>query len=215
MASVAMETAVSNPKVVSVPLISLSMVLGTPTLGTPFSLRNKVTDCVSSPAEGDQGIDFIGLQNFLDLQNAAWNLLHIRARGVKDGATLQLDAVGVLQRKGNPVVVQDATPPVEEADELIAIGVDALLHSRIDYCIQSGAIAATGQQSNSHRKNLLIEFARPLEAEPGACPWNARPDTVNRLSRRLDQFTLSRQSQIVTALTIPGKPGASAFPCWE
>jgi hypothetical protein len=33
----------------SVPLMSLSMVLGTPTLGTPCSLRKRVTDCVSSP----------------------------------------------------------------------------------------------------------------------------------------------------------------------
>jgi hypothetical protein len=48
-ASVAIITAVSKPKVWSVPLMSLSMVLGTPTLGTPFSLRNSVTDCVSSP----------------------------------------------------------------------------------------------------------------------------------------------------------------------
>ena len=36
-ASVAIETAVSNPKVMSVPAMSLSIVFGTPTTGTPCS----------------------------------------------------------------------------------------------------------------------------------------------------------------------------------
>src|SRR6185437_2909568 len=49
MASVAMLTAVSNPKQTSVPFRSLSMVLGTPTPGTPAWMSALVTDCVSSP----------------------------------------------------------------------------------------------------------------------------------------------------------------------
>ena len=39
-------------------------------------------------AEGDERIDLVGLQNFLHLLDAAGNLLHIGARGVKDGAAL-------------------------------------------------------------------------------------------------------------------------------
>ena len=48
-ASVAIITAVSNPKQTSVPFRSLSMVFGTPTPGTPASISAFVTDCVSSP----------------------------------------------------------------------------------------------------------------------------------------------------------------------
>jgi len=49
MASVAMLTAVSKPKQASVPLRSLSMVLGTPTILTPFSTSALATPWVSSP----------------------------------------------------------------------------------------------------------------------------------------------------------------------
>ena len=49
MASVAICTAVSKPKVVSVALRSLSIVLGTPTTATPWSNRRWATPSVSSP----------------------------------------------------------------------------------------------------------------------------------------------------------------------
>src|SRR3954467_12758014 len=41
-------------------------------------------------AEGDQSIDLVGLQDFLHLFDAAGDLLHIGARGVKDSAALEL-----------------------------------------------------------------------------------------------------------------------------
>ena len=49
MASHTMLQAVSNPKVKSVPLKSLSIVLGTPTTFTPFSWSFCATESVSSP----------------------------------------------------------------------------------------------------------------------------------------------------------------------
>jgi hypothetical protein len=69
---------------------------------------------------------------------------------VKNRAAFQLDSIGVFQGQRDEVVVQHAAPAVQKADELIAIVVDALFHSRINHRIQSGAIAAAGQQSNSH-----------------------------------------------------------------
>jgi hypothetical protein len=48
-ASVAMATAVSNPNVRSVPTMSLSMVFGTPTIGTPRRLRPSEMAIVPSP----------------------------------------------------------------------------------------------------------------------------------------------------------------------
>jgi hypothetical protein len=49
MASEAIWTAVSNPKVTSVPLMSLSMVLGTPMIGSPSWLSFSADARVPSP----------------------------------------------------------------------------------------------------------------------------------------------------------------------
>ena len=87
----------------------------------------------------------LSLENFLHLLDAAGNLLHVGARGVKDGAALELNAVGVLERERDEVVVEHAAPAVEKADELVAVGLDSLAHGRVDHSIQAGAIAAAGQ----------------------------------------------------------------------
>ena len=102
-------------------------------------------------AEGDERVDLVGLENLLHLLDAAGNLLHVGARGVQDGAALELNAVGVFESERNEVVVEHAAPAVQKADELVAVVVDSLSHRRINDRIQSGAIAAAGQQSNSHR----------------------------------------------------------------
>jgi hypothetical protein len=52
MASVAICTAVWKPKVTSVPARSLSIVLGTPTTGTPSAASRAATPSVSSPPMG-------------------------------------------------------------------------------------------------------------------------------------------------------------------
>ena len=52
MASVAICTAVWKPKVTSVPARSLSIVLGTPTTGTPSADSRPATPSVSSPPMG-------------------------------------------------------------------------------------------------------------------------------------------------------------------
>src|ERR1700689_3493413 len=69
---------------------------------------------------------------------------------MQDGAAAQLDAVNILERERNEVVIEHTAPAVQEAKELVPVVVDALPHSRINDSIQSGAIAAAGQQSNSH-----------------------------------------------------------------
>ena len=48
-ASVAIETAVSNPNVMSVPAMSLSIVFGTPTTGRPSSWSASAVRSVPSP----------------------------------------------------------------------------------------------------------------------------------------------------------------------
>ena len=88
---------------------------------------------------------------------------------MKDGAALQLNAIGVFEGQRDEVVVEHTAPAVEEADELVAVGLNSLSHSGVDHRIQAGAVAAAGQQSNSHRESLLIEFAAAahLRTTPG------------------------------------------------
>ncbi len=57
-ASVAIVTAVSKPKQASVPFRSLSMVLGTPTQGTPRLISSSEMDCVSSPPRAIRASSF-------------------------------------------------------------------------------------------------------------------------------------------------------------
>ncbi len=53
-------------------------------------------------AEGDERVNLVELENFLHLLDAAGNLFDVGARGVKDGAALQLDAVDLLKGQRNP-----------------------------------------------------------------------------------------------------------------
>ena len=96
-------------------------------------------------AESDERVDLVGLEDFLHLVDAAGNLLHVGARGMQDGAALQLNAVNVFERERNEIVIENAAPAVQKADEFVAVVVDALSDGRINDRIQSGAIAAAGQ----------------------------------------------------------------------
>jgi hypothetical protein len=140
---VAIITAVSYPKVCTVNVVVDG--LRHTDAGHPVLTQIERHRLCIVATQGDEGIDFVGFQNFLDLLNAAGNFLHIGSRRVKNGAALQLDAVGVFQGERDKVVVQHAAPAVQEADEFIAIVVDSLLHGGVDHRIQSGAVTATGQ----------------------------------------------------------------------
>ena len=124
--------------------MSLSMVLGTPTLDAVFAQKEGDGLRIVA-AEGDESVDLVGLEDFLHLLDAARDLLHVGARGVEDGAALQLDAIGVFKGERDEVVVEHAAPAVEKADEFVAVGLDSLAHGRVDHCIQAGAVAAAGQ----------------------------------------------------------------------
>ena len=62
IASVAICTAVWKPKVTSVPARSLSIVLGTPTTGTPSAASRAATPSVSSPPMGIRRVDALALE---------------------------------------------------------------------------------------------------------------------------------------------------------
>ena len=106
-------------------------------------------------AQGDERVNLIGLQNFLHFVDAAGNLLHVGARRMQDGAAPELNPVDRFERERNEIVIEHALPAVQESDELVSVVIDALPDGRINDRIQSGAIAAAGQQSNFASWNLL------------------------------------------------------------
>ena len=86
MASVAICTAVSKPNVSSVPSMSLSMVLGTPTTGSPSPVEVAGAGERALAADRDHRVD---LQRFIVVQHpveAALEHVGLQARGAEHGA---------------------------------------------------------------------------------------------------------------------------------
>jgi hypothetical protein len=70
---------VSNPKVVSVPSRSLSIVLGTPTIGNPAADSLAATPSVSSPPMATERVETQGLEIRLDRAGVFGLLVGVRA----------------------------------------------------------------------------------------------------------------------------------------
>jgi hypothetical protein len=115
------------------------MVLGTPTPRTPASIGDGL--CVVA-ADGDQGVQLIGLEDLHAFLNAAFDLADVGARGAQDGAALVENAVDFFHRQRDGVVVEHAAPAFEEADKLVSIMGDAFFDDRMNHGIQTWAVSA-------------------------------------------------------------------------
>ena len=67
-----------------------------------------------------------------------------------------------LERQLDAVAVEHAGPAVAEADELVAVGVDALADDAADDRVEAGAVAAAGQHADAHGAMLSC---RPAERQ--------------------------------------------------
>jgi len=141
---VAIITAVSKPKVWSVPLMSFD---GLGNAHRVDAVLGEVErDGLSIVAtERDERVDLVELENFLHLLDTAGDLLHVGSRGVEDGAALELNAVDVFEGERDELVVEYAAPAIEESDEFVTVGLNSFAHCRIDDSIQAGAVSAAGQ----------------------------------------------------------------------
>ena len=158
MASVAKLTAVSNPNVLVVPTMSLSMVLGTPTSGIPsFEKRCAIAERAVA-ADDHQGIEAHPMEH-LDHPGrvvllAVGGLDRVRERvapidGAENGPAAPENAGDV--RGGQHTRTIGLDQPVEavfEADHLNPV-VDAGLHDGADDSIQSRGVAAARQNSDA------------------------------------------------------------------
>ena len=150
MASIAMLTAVSKPKVKSVPDRSLSMVLGTPTTFTPRSASLVATPRVSSPPIATRASTPSAARFVLDPLDAAVDLERVGAARAEDGAAAREDAAALLDAEVHRQALERALPAVAVADELEAVHVDALADDGADDRVEAGTVPASGEHSDLH-----------------------------------------------------------------
>jgi hypothetical protein len=82
--------------------------------------------------------------------DAAVDLDEVSARGAEDGAAAWQDAADLLDAELHGQAFERALPTIAEADELVAVLLDAAADDAADYCIKAGAVSATGQDTNAH-----------------------------------------------------------------
>ncbi len=71
-------------------------------------------------------------------------------RGAEDGAAAGEDAAHRVQVQLAVVALQEALPPVVEADDLVAVVHHGAVHDGPDDSVQTGAVSAGGEHANAH-----------------------------------------------------------------
>ena len=91
------------------------------------------------------------VQVLRDPLDAAVDLERVGPRRAEDGAAARQDAAHLGDaRAASCSALERAPPAVAEADELVAVDADALADDGPDHRVQPGAVAATGQHSDTH-----------------------------------------------------------------
>ena len=162
IASIAVFTAVSNPKVLSVPLTSLSMVFGTHTTRIPFFASFSRDRQRSVAADRDERVDpevagvLEQLVGPVHLDEAPVGLPHrigerIPAiRRAQDRAAEMPDAAHLVPRERNHLVVaeQPRVPPLDP--EHVPAAIDRGEHGGTDDGVEPRRVAAAGGYRDPH-----------------------------------------------------------------
>lgn len=75
----------------------------------------------------------------------------LQSRGAEDRAATGEDAADIVEVEGSVVAVEQALEPVLEADDFVVVAGQRPVHDRPDHCVQAGAVAACGENSDAHR----------------------------------------------------------------
>ena len=151
MASVATPTAVSKPKVRSVEEMSLSMVFGTPTTGIPASDEHPGRGERALAADRDERVDAVLRRQLRGVLGGFAQPAALQAGGAEDRAAAGEDAADRVEVERAVVAVEETLEPVLETDDFIAVPGQGAVHDRPDHCVQAGAVAACGENSDAHR----------------------------------------------------------------
>ena len=170
IASIAMLTAVSKPKVKSVRVRSLSIVLGTPTTLTPRSCSLVATPRVSSPPIATRASTPRSARLSLICSTPPSTLNGLVREEPRIVPPRGQDPAHLLDAELAGEALERALPAVAEADELEAVLLDALADDGADDGVEPGAVAASGEDSDSHAISRAWAWG-------GRADWN---DPCNR-----------------------------------
>ena len=127
-------------------------------------------------ADRDQRVDALLGERGLELLEPALLLVRVRPRGAEDRAAAVQDPARVLVGQLDRVAGQHAGPAVAEAEELVAVHLDPLAHDRADDRVESGAVAAAGEDTDpGHGAAALRTQSRRLAGRRLASPPSGGP----------------------------------------
>ncbi len=98
----------------------------------------------------------------------------IRAARPEDRAADLGEALDLVPGEGEEVAVHDAPPPVADADELEVVRGGALQDDAADDRVQSGAIAAAGQDADLHTVILAVGRGESATLPPPTLAFGIR-----------------------------------------
>ena len=138
-------------------------------------------------ADRDDGVDPVALEDALDVLDAAVLALErVRPAGAEDRAALLGDALDVLAAERDDVALDDTAPAVPEPDELVPVDRDALEDRSPDDRVESGAVAAGGEDADAHGElRCRVGGTGPILADGGFAyhPCHAAGPSRRRVRR--------------------------------
>src|SRR5690606_6027539 len=153
-------------------------------------------------ADRDEGVHAGVGEVRLDPLDAPLDLEGVGPGRAEDRATAREDAPNLLDAQRLRLALERAPPAVPEPHELVAIGGHALADDRPAHRVETGAVAATGQHSDSHcsadLQEVLLRNAA-LGHRPPTVISVRRPRTVAPLPARK-----GRKRDCSTSRTGPG-----------
>ena len=141
------------------------MVLGTPTTGTPVGRQLVGHAQRVVAADGDQGVDAEPLERRPAGVDTTVDLERVGARRAEHRAAPGQRAPHGVDVERHGLAVDDPSPPVDEAEQLVAELALALADHRPDHGVQAGAVSATGEHGYPHRRSPRGSTA-PIGAHP-------------------------------------------------
>ena len=126
------------------------MVFGTPTTPMPSSVSRLATPERVLAADRDERVDAEPVRLVADRVDPAVELVGVGPGRAEDGAAAGRMSATSSRPSGRVSPSSGPFQPSRKPDELVPVGVDPLGDDGPDDCIEAGAVAATGQHSDSH-----------------------------------------------------------------
>ncbi len=108
----------------------------------------------------DQRVDAFADESVEDGRDTAFGLVGVRARRPEDRPAPVEDPARRRHGQVDGLALLDAPPAVAEADEVVPVDPFALADDGPDHRIQARAVAASGQDADSHGLDLLASLVR-------------------------------------------------------